>query len=115
MGVFLFLEASQSCGTTYRLGAHCILTGLDNSRVVAVVLTRRGTPATGCPFSHLAASRINPPIMPILDLFSNRNAPEPGDVWIYDKIPPRLRVQVSNIVREALGTTREYVSNDAIA
>jgi hypothetical protein len=48
--------------------------------------------------------------MPILDLFSNRKAPDPGlkDVWEYDKIPPKLRVQVFNLVKGALGTTDEY-------
>jgi HEPN domain-containing protein len=52
--------------------------------------------------------------MPIFDLFSNRNATEPGDVWVYDRIPQRLRVQVYNIMKAALGTTREYAANDAI-
>jgi hypothetical protein len=47
-------------------------------------------------------------------MFSNRNAPEPDDVWIHDKIPPKLRVQVSNVVKGAMGTTAEYAANDAI-
>jgi AbiJ N-terminal domain 4/Domain of unknown function (DUF7014)/HEPN domain len=45
--------------------------------------------------------------MPIWDFFSSREAEaqRSGDVWTYDRVPDRLRVQVSNIVREALGTT----------
>jgi hypothetical protein len=51
--------------------------------------------------------------MPLIDMFSNRDVPEP-DVWVYDRIPQILRVQVSNIVKGAMGTTREYAPNDAI-
>lgn len=49
-------------------------------------------------------------VMPIWDFFSSREAEAQGggDVWTYDHVPDRLRVQVSNIVREALGTTDEY-------
>jgi len=42
--------------------------------------------------------------MPIVDMYSSRHAPEqPGDVWEYEQIPHVLRVQVSNIVKGALG------------
>jgi AbiJ N-terminal domain 4 len=40
--------------------------------------------------------------MPVVDLYSTRNAKDP-DVWVYDQVPPTLRVQVSNLVRDALG------------
>jgi AbiJ N-terminal domain 4 len=48
--------------------------------------------------------------MPIVDLFSSREKKDrpSGDVWEYDNIPPALRVQVSNIVRDALGPVRDY-------
>ena len=38
--------------------------------------------------------------MPIVDLFSAREAEAQGtsDVWIYDRVPNVLYVQVSNIV-----------------
>jgi len=49
--------------------------------------------------------------MPITDLFSNRNAPEPGDVWEYERIPARLRVQIHNLVEGSLGTTNEHASD----
>lgn len=53
--------------------------------------------------------------MPITDLFSSRNAPEPADVWEYETIPAKLRVQVFNLVKGALGTTNQYaVDHDAI-
>ncbi|MBR0986540.1 STM4504/CBY_0614 family protein [Bradyrhizobium liaoningense] len=51
--------------------------------------------------------------MPIIDMFSSRNAQQPDDVWAYDSIPDKLRVQVYNIVVGALGTTNEYASNNA--
>ena len=45
--------------------------------------------------------------MPIDDLFSSRQAAatQASDVWLYDQIPQKLRVQVSNIVKGALGTS----------
>jgi hypothetical protein len=48
--------------------------------------------------------------MPITDLFSNRNAPDQGakDVWEYDAIPAKLRVQIFNLVKGALGPVSEY-------
>jgi hypothetical protein len=48
--------------------------------------------------------------MPIVDLFSSRQktAQPASDVWVYDRIPEKLRVQVSNIVRDALGPARDY-------
>lgn len=51
--------------------------------------------------------------MPILDLFSSRRAKaqQANDVWVYDQIPAVLRVQVSNIVSGALGSTQEYGHN----
>jgi HEPN domain-containing protein len=57
---------------------------------------------------------------PILDLYSSRQAKadSAADVWSYDQIPSRLRVQVSNIVSGALGTDDnaaaiyEYVSRE---
>jgi hypothetical protein len=47
--------------------------------------------------------------MPILDLYSSRMAAGQSthDVWVYDKVPKVLRVQVSNIFKGALGTTEE--------
>jgi hypothetical protein len=50
--------------------------------------------------------------VPIVDLYSNRNAKHP-DVWIYDQIPDVLRVQVLNLIRDALGTTNSYSDYDA--
>jgi hypothetical protein len=42
--------------------------------------------------------------MPIVDMYSSRNAPkQAGDVWMYNDIPRILRAQVSNIVKGALG------------
>ncbi|SDR45924.1 hypothetical protein SAMN05519103_03414 [Rhizobiales bacterium GAS113] len=42
--------------------------------------------------------------MPIVELYSNRGAGDTQpDVWVYDQIPQRLRVQVRNIMREAIG------------
>jgi hypothetical protein len=38
----------------------------------------------------------------ILDLFSKRNKPLP-DVFTYNTLPPKLRVQVTHILREAIG------------
>jgi hypothetical protein len=52
--------------------------------------------------------------MQIIDFFSSRNAPEPRDVWVYDRIPPKLRVQISNIVQGALGTVNQHADNNAI-
>jgi hypothetical protein len=51
--------------------------------------------------------------MPIVDLYSSRqNAADPArDVWVYDQIPGRLRVQVSNIVKGALGPVRDYTDS----
>jgi hypothetical protein len=51
--------------------------------------------------------------MPLLDLYSSRDAEarRTCDVWLYDRIPDALRVQVSNIVRDALGSVREYSEN----
>jgi len=53
--------------------------------------------------------------MAIMDLFSNRNAPDKGasDVWEYDSIPGKLRVQVYNLVTGALGPTNQYSDYDA--
>jgi hypothetical protein len=50
--------------------------------------------------------------MPITDLFSNRNAPEPGDVWEYERIPAKLRVQVYNLVKGSLGSTAKDAYDD---
>jgi HEPN domain-containing protein len=52
--------------------------------------------------------------MPITDLFSSRNAKDPGDVWEYDRIPEKLRVQVYNLVTGALGTINEYSDYNAL-
>ncbi len=44
---------------------------------------------------------------PIFDLFSKRQRRQRGevpDVYIYDKLPGALRVQVIHIIRDALGT-----------
>jgi hypothetical protein len=51
--------------------------------------------------------------MPIVDLYSARKqaTEKAQDVWNYDEIPRRLRVQVSNIVRQALGPIRDYSSS----
>jgi hypothetical protein len=48
--------------------------------------------------------------MPIVDLFSSRQAEaqRPTDIWVYDRIPAVLHVQVSNIVSEALGITSSH-------
>jgi len=48
--------------------------------------------------------------MPIVDMYSSRLAEEQrsGDVWVYDTIPTVLRVQVANIVEDALGPVRDY-------
>jgi hypothetical protein len=51
--------------------------------------------------------------MPIIDLFSSRHVQEAGDIWEYEKIPQKLRVQVYNLVKGALGTTSEYSGNNA--
>ena len=55
--------------------------------------------------------------MPIVDLYSSRKAKEQktSDVWVYDQIPAPLRVQVSNVVRGALGTINEYSDHNAIS
>jgi hypothetical protein len=48
--------------------------------------------------------------MALIDLFSSRqkkNQPV-GDVWVYDQIPPTLRMQASNIIEGALGPIRDY-------
>jgi len=48
--------------------------------------------------------------MPIVDLYSSRRkqADRAVDVWTYDKIPDVLRVQVSNIVKRALGDSDQF-------
>jgi uncharacterized protein DUF7014/AbiJ-like protein len=53
--------------------------------------------------------------MPIIELFSNRNAPDQGaeDVWEYDAIPAKLRVQIFNLVKGALGPVSQYSDNNA--
>jgi hypothetical protein len=52
--------------------------------------------------------------MPIVDLYSNRNAADHTvDVWIYDSIPAPLLVQVSNLVRDGLGSTEPYGTKNA--
>ena len=45
--------------------------------------------------------------MPIVDLYSSCTA-SPPDLWVYDRPPSKLRVQVANIVEGALGTTEEH-------
>lgn len=52
--------------------------------------------------------------MPITDLFSSRNAKDPGDVWEYEGIPDKLRVQVYNLVRGALGSIDQYSPDHAL-
>lgn len=50
--------------------------------------------------------------MAIIDLFSKRQKRSRGetvDIFTYDAIPPKLRVQIVHIIREALGT-EEYDS-----
>lgn len=42
--------------------------------------------------------------MPITDLYSTRSRTDP-DVWNFDAPPPKLRVQISQIVASALGPT----------
>jgi hypothetical protein len=51
--------------------------------------------------------------MPIVDFFSSRQAKskKTDDVWIYDRIPDVLRVQLSNIVAGALGSINQYGPN----
>ena len=51
--------------------------------------------------------------MPLVELYSSRQAEarQGNDVWLYDGIPDVLRVQISNIVRNALGVVREYSNN----
>ena len=51
--------------------------------------------------------------MPIFDFYSSRKAAgeQGADVWVYDQVSDKLRVRVSNIVKDALGTTREYANN----
>jgi hypothetical protein len=51
--------------------------------------------------------------MPIVDLYSSRNAKQAPDVWNYDDIPQVLRVQVSNLVKAALGRVDDYSSDSA--
>jgi uncharacterized protein DUF7014/AbiJ-like protein len=55
--------------------------------------------------------------MPIVDLFSSRmKANRPAeDVWVYDSVPDKLRVQTSNIIRGALGRSQygNYDSHSA--
>ncbi len=48
--------------------------------------------------------------MPIIDLYSSRKAraEKTEDVWQYDHASSALRVQVSNIVKGALGPVQEY-------
>lgn len=43
--------------------------------------------------------------MPIVDMYSSRQK-QANDVWVYDRIPDVLRMQVSNIVERALGPAR---------
>jgi hypothetical protein len=50
--------------------------------------------------------------MPLVDLYSNRNSKN-RDVWTYDSVPDVLRVQVSNIIRGALGTVQPYSDESA--
>jgi hypothetical protein len=54
--------------------------------------------------------------MPIVDLFSTRQSEsqQPDDVWVYDRIPKILPVQVPNIVKGALGTAFDRYDSDAI-
>jgi Domain of unknown function (DUF7014)/AbiJ N-terminal domain 4 len=49
---------------------------------------------------------------PILDLYSSRQteAKSAADVWVCDQIPDRLRVQVSNILKDAAGTSDRAVA-----
>ena len=54
--------------------------------------------------------------MALTELFSNRNAQQSGDVWEYESIPEKLRVQVYNLVKGGLGTINEHaVDREAIA
>src|SRR5262249_54404958 len=46
--------------------------------------------------------------MPIIDFFSSRTKPVVQDVWVYDQIPQILRVQVSNIIKDALPSIRGH-------
>lgn len=46
--------------------------------------------------------------MAIFDLYSSRNAPQHDDVWDYESIPERLRVQVYNLVKGAMGRSDRY-------
>lgn len=58
-----------------------------------------------------SASKSNPISMSIIDLFSKRQKRlrgEVSDVYIYNKIPEELRVQILYILDEALGTSEEY-------
>jgi len=48
--------------------------------------------------------------MAITDLFSKRQKRERGDVsdvYMYDKVPPELRVQIVHIIQDALGNDRD--------
>ena len=47
--------------------------------------------------------------MPIVDMYSSRQAGRGAGrrVWVYDQIPARLRVQVSNIIEDTLGPVRD--------
>ena len=52
MSVFLYLEASQSCGSRYRLGLGCFVppgTGFDDSSTDTTVL-KQWHPGNGVPF-----------------------------------------------------------------
>jgi len=51
--------------------------------------------------------------MAILELYSNRNA-APPDVWVYDKIPDKLRIQVSNLVQQTIGRPNQYDQRPAV-
>jgi hypothetical protein len=53
--------------------------------------------------------------MPIVDLFSSRDAPDHSaqDVWEYDAVPGKLRVQIFNLVTGALGAVNQYSDYDA--
>jgi hypothetical protein len=48
--------------------------------------------------------------MPIVDMYSSRQKQDrqSNDVWVYDRIPEVLRMQVSNIVEGALGPMLDY-------
>lgn len=55
--------------------------------------------------------------MPIVDLYSSRQRAQntAPDVWEYEKLPGVLRVQVSNIIQRAMGTTSTHSEYSALA